>query len=179
MTEKKKQSQECLAFQKNYQVLLNLSDGIETVSSKAFAAGLICSDLRSKCSNKAISESDRTKSFLEALEKKMVHVPGTLQDLVKILNETNSFEYIATILLNSLQEEPSTQQYTYTTPHAATLPGKSHLIATQREASTMAMTTSLGRLNLSSSSVLPFVTHGEGGTTPTQRPTRRPPFERR
>ncbi len=131
-------SPEYQAFKKNFEVLLNLRHGIETISSKAYAAGLICKDVRSKCSNKSLTEAERAKAFLEELEGKLQYVPKTLQRLVELFKETDSFGYIAERLLKSLEEEE--KHFSYTVPTAATLPGNSSWIAGKQDATTTATT---------------------------------------
>ena len=102
-------SPEFRAFQKSYVVLLNLRHGINSVSAQAFADGLITKDLRDKCSNEGLSEVDRTKCLLDALQDRLVYVPDTLDEFVRILNETSSFDYIARKLITSLNREIETQ----------------------------------------------------------------------
>ena len=96
---------EFLAFQRNYVVLLNnLRHGIESITSEAFAAELISTDLRIKCSDKTLGEAERTKCLLDALEQKMPYLPETLHKFAKILNQISCFEFIAEKLLISLEE---------------------------------------------------------------------------
>ena len=105
-----KSSPELCAFRKNYVVLLNLRHGINSISVKAFAGGLISKDLRNKCSNESIADAERTRCLLDALEDKMLYVPTTLQDFVDILNDVTCFEYIGKMLLETLDEELQTKE---------------------------------------------------------------------
>ncbi len=108
-----KSSPELRAFRKNYVVLLNLRHGIKSVSTEAFAGELINKDLRNKCSDESIADTERTRCLLDALEDKIMYVPSTLQEFVDILKETTGFQYIGQRLSTSLDEEMELQAKAY------------------------------------------------------------------
>ena len=100
-----KSSPEYHSFRQNYELLKSLQHGINSISDKAFAAGLISRDLRIKCSNESVTETERTRCLLNAIEDKILWVPTTLLEFVHILNDCTSFEYIGKQLLVSFEEE--------------------------------------------------------------------------
>ena len=95
---------ELLAFQRNHKLLLNIRHDIKSIARKAFIAELIDTTLKAKCSDKSSTDEERTKCLLAAIEARISHLPETLQEFAKILNETSAFEYIAEKLLTSLEE---------------------------------------------------------------------------
>lgn len=93
---------ELQAFQKNYEVLLDLSGGIGTIGDKAFAAGLITKDIRKKCSDDKLEITERTKCFIDFLERKIPHEPKALDQLAGIISNTEGLEYVGEKLLTTL-----------------------------------------------------------------------------
>ena len=95
---------EFIAFQRNYDVLLNLKHSIESVSSKAFADELIGRDLRIKCENKNFESEERTKSLLDFVEGKIINQPETLQKFINVLTKVGGHGDIIDSLLRSLEK---------------------------------------------------------------------------
>ncbi len=148
---------EFLAFQRNYVVLHSLRHGIESITSKAFAAEIINTDLRNKCMDKRLSDKDRMTCLLDALGEKMPHLPETLQKFVKILNETCSFEYIAEKLLTSLRAarkelemqenmDPRTVSFSHALHTAANLQGSAELLSLSEARLELLRKRELGRI---------------------------------
>ena len=127
---------EFLAFQRNYVILFNLRHGIESITTSAFAAEIINRDLKNKCTDKNLTDTERTRCLLDAIEGKMLYRPETFQKFVKILRDDSGFEYIADYLTTSLEEAKAeleeynkTRRFSYscaTTP-TAKFPGNSKL----------------------------------------------------
>ena len=168
-----RKSPEYLAFQKNYVILHNLRHGIESIARDAFAAKLICTELRDKCSNKSVDEMKRTTAFLEALEGKLLCVPETLYEFMDMLNNTNSFGYIAENLCTTLNQlKPKTSPSTAAAAAAAAVvPPKKHSVIADCRAASNTLTNDFRSLNISGSDVLPFDDRQVVGISVTPPPT--------